>query len=62
MRLLALAAALAALLLYRRRRSRPREHVDLHFRDGSMVRLAGDSPEVHNLLGLGRDLLDAARR
>jgi hypothetical protein len=54
-------AAAAGLALWRARGGRPREHVDLYFADGSMVSLVEASPEAARLLGLGRDVLAAAR-
>ncbi|MBA3364775.1 MAG: hypothetical protein H0U03_03170 [Actinobacteria bacterium] len=62
-RWLGLAGSLATgLLLWRRRRSRRREHVDLYFTDGSMVRLEAESPEARRLLPAARALLEAVPR
>jgi len=61
-RAFSLAGALAALLLWRRRRARRREHVDLYFTDGSMVRLEAESPEARRLLPAARALLEAVPR
>ena len=43
-----------------RRRSSPRERVDLYYEDGSMVSLA-NSPEAQRLLPLAREILRGAR-
>lgn len=47
--------------LWRRRAEHRREHVDLHFEDGSMISLAEGSEEAARLLPLARELLAAAR-
>ncbi|HEV8603079.1 MAG TPA: hypothetical protein VGQ68_06735 [Gaiellaceae bacterium] len=62
-RLFALVLAAGSLLgvgLYAKR-GRKREQVDLYFTDGSMVSVAGDSPEGARLLTLARDALRAAK-
>ncbi len=43
------------------KRGRKREQVDLYFKDGSMVSIAGDSPEGARLLPLARDALRAVK-
>jgi hypothetical protein len=53
----ALGAAGAAFL---RRRSRPKEHVDVYFDDGSMVSFEPGSPAGDRLLPLARRLLTTA--
>ncbi len=53
--------ATVATALWRRRRERRREHVDLYFADGSMISLADGTPEASHLLPLARDVLTAAR-
>jgi hypothetical protein len=55
------AAAAVAVAFRRRARSGSRERVDLYFEDGSMVSLAGSSPEAERLIGHARDILAAAR-
>jgi hypothetical protein len=59
--LLVAAGSVAGALLWRRRGARSREHIDLYFADGSMVSLAGDSPEAARLLPLARRVLSEAR-
>jgi hypothetical protein len=59
--LAALAGALLAAVLLRRRAGRPRERVDLYFGDGSMVSLTDDTADAARLLPLARAVLDAAR-
>ena len=59
---LAAAGAAAALAVWRRRRGRRREHVDLYFADGSMISLAADSPQAQRLLPLAQRVLAEARR
>ena len=59
--LLVTAASVAGAVLWRRRRGRSREHVDLYYADGSMVSLAGDSPEAARLLPIARRALSRAR-
>jgi len=62
-RLFALVLAAGSLLgvgLYAKR-GRKREQVDLYFTDGSMVSIAGDSPEGARLLPLARDALRAVK-
>jgi hypothetical protein len=58
--LLVLAGAAAAAFTWRRR-SGARERVDLHFADGSMISLAGESDETRRLLPLANEVLEAAR-
>ena len=53
--------SLAGAVLYRRRFGRRRERVDLYYEDGSIVSLAGGSPQGDGLLPLARDVLRAAR-
>ena len=53
-------AALAVAFLRRRGASR-RAHVDLYFADGSMISIAGDSPEASRLIPLARDAIRSAR-
>ncbi|MDQ2981961.1 MAG: hypothetical protein M3R26_06545 [Actinomycetota bacterium] len=62
-KLFALGLAAGSLLgigLYAKR-GRKRERVDLYFADGSMVSVAGDSPEAARLMPLARDAVRAAR-
>jgi hypothetical protein len=62
-RLLALLLAVGSLLgvgLYARR-GRKQERIDLYYADGSMVSVAGDSPEASTLMPAARDALRAAR-
>jgi hypothetical protein len=59
---LAAAGVAAALSLWRRRRSRRREHVDLYFADGSMISLDADSPQAQRVLPLAQRVLAEARR
>jgi hypothetical protein len=62
-RALALLFAAGSLLgvgLYARR-GRTRERVDLYFADGSMISIAGDSPEASRLIPLARDAIRFAR-
>jgi len=62
-RLVALLLAAGGLLgigLYANR-GRKRERLDLYFADGSMVSLAGDSPEAERLIPLARDAIRSAR-
>jgi hypothetical protein len=58
--LLVLAGAAATAFTWRRR-SGARERVDLHFADGSMISLAGESDETRRLLPLANEVLEAAR-
>jgi hypothetical protein len=58
--LIALAGAVGAVVLFRRRR-RPREHVDLYYGDGSMVSFAPGSVEGDRLVPLARRVLAAAQ-
>jgi hypothetical protein len=44
-----------------RRRSAPRQRVDLYYEDGSMVSLADGSPDAQRLLPLAREILRSAR-
>jgi len=63
-RALALLLAAGSLLgvgLYAKR-GRKRRRVDLYLADGSMVSLAGDSPEAARLLPLARDALRLVRQ
>jgi hypothetical protein len=48
--------------LWRQRRERKREHVDLYFVDGSMISLAEGTHDAARLLPLARDVLTAARQ
>ena len=57
---LALLAALAAVLLVRRRREAAREHVDLYYDDGSMVSLDAGSPPAERMLAVAREALGRA--
>jgi len=61
-RLVALGVALASLggIVYGRRRRR-RSRIDLYFEDGSMISLAGDSPDAGALLPHAADALRATR-
>jgi hypothetical protein len=61
-RLVALGVALASFggVVYGRRRRR-RGRVDLYFEDGSMISLAGDSPDAAALLPHAADALRAVR-
>ena len=62
-RLLAIGLAAGSLLgigLYAKR-GRRRERVDLYFADGSMVSVAGDSPEAIRLIPLARNAVRTAR-
>jgi hypothetical protein len=61
-RLVALGVAIASIagVLYRRSR-RGRSRVDLYFEDGSMISLAGDSPEAALVLPHAADALRAVR-
>jgi len=43
-----------------RRQAAARERADLYFEDGSMMSLAGGSPDGDRLLALGREALRAA--
>ena len=52
---------MAGTIAFRRRFSKQRERVDLYYGDGSIVSLAGGSPEGDELLPLARDVLRAAR-
>ena len=54
---LGLVALVAGPLYLRRRRLAGREHVRLHFDDGSSVTLADDTPETEQLLALARRAL-----
>lgn len=55
---LALAAgSVAGAVLFRRRGSRRREHVDLYFADGSMVSLGREAPEAEGMLEIARRTL-----
>jgi hypothetical protein len=38
-----------------------RDRVDLYFADGSMISIAGDSPEASRLIPLARDAIRFAR-
>jgi hypothetical protein len=58
---IAAAAGAVAVALRRRARSGSRERVELYFEDGSMISLAGSSPEGQRLAGLARDVLATAR-
>jgi ferric-dicitrate binding protein FerR (iron transport regulator) len=58
---LAAAAGAVAFALRRRLRAGARERVEVYLEDGSMVSLAGSSPEAQRLVGLARDVLAAAR-
>jgi len=53
--------SLAGAIAYRRRFGGRRERLDLYYEDGSIVSLAGGSPEGDELLPLARDVLRAAR-
>jgi hypothetical protein len=61
-RLVALGVGVASLagVVYRRRRRR-RSRIDLYFADGSMISLAGDSPDAAVLLPHAADALRAVR-
>jgi hypothetical protein len=61
-RLVALGVAIASLggIVYGRRRRR-RGRIDLYFEDGSMISLAGDSPDASVLLPHAADALRAVR-
>ena len=50
-------AGLLAGAAFLRRRSAPRERVDLYFEDGSMVSLADGSPDAARLIPLVRDVI-----
>ena len=56
-----LALATAGAVLWRRRRRRAGERLDLYFEDGSMVSLEAGSPDADRLLPLARDALSATR-
>ena len=58
---LALAGTAAGAALWRGRRGRRREHVDLYFADGSMISLADDSEEARRLLSLAHEMVSGAR-
>ncbi len=51
----------AAALAWWRRRERGREHVDLHFEDGSMVSFEAGSDVADRLVPLARELVAVAR-
>jgi len=51
----------AGAVAYRRRFGGRREGADLYYGDGSIVSIAGGSPEGDELLPLARDVLRAAR-
>jgi hypothetical protein len=55
----ALAASLAAAVLFRRR-SRRRDRVEVYFDDGSTVSLDDGSPEASTVLPLARRMLETA--
>jgi hypothetical protein len=55
----ALAASLAAAVLFRRR-SRRRDRVEVYFDDGSTVSLDEGSPEASTVLPLARRMLETA--
>jgi hypothetical protein len=52
-------AGIAAAIIWRRR-SRPREHVDLFFSDGSMVSFEQGSIEAARLLPLAHEIVAVA--
>jgi hypothetical protein len=56
-RALGLLVLIGTPLYLRRRRDARREHVHLHFDDGSTVTLADDAPAAARLLGLARQAL-----
>ena len=55
------AATAAGLALWRRRRGRRREHVELYFADGSMISLGEGSEQAGRLLPLAHRVLSEAR-
>jgi hypothetical protein len=55
------AGSVAGAAVWKLRRGRSREHVDLYYADGSMVSLAGVSPEGARLLPIARRTLSRAR-
>lgn len=59
--LLLAAVSFGASALWRRRRARHAERVDLYFEDGSMLSFAEGSDEADRLLPLSRRVLSAAR-
>lgn len=58
---LLLFAGAAVALVWRRRRARPREQVDLYYEDGSKVSFPEGTEEAGRLLPLARRVLSAAR-
>jgi hypothetical protein len=59
--LLGVVAGMLAGAMFVRRRSAPRERVDLYYEDGSMVSLANGSPDAERLLPLAREILRKTR-
>ena len=55
------AVSFGASVLWRRRRARHAERVDLYFEDGSMLSFGEDSDEADRLLPLARRVVFAAR-
>jgi hypothetical protein len=56
-----LGAWVAGMALLRRTAGARRERVDLYFEDGSMVSVAGGSPEAAKVLPYAREALRAAQ-
>lgn len=54
-------AAVGAAKLRRRRRSGPREHVELYYGDGETVSLDASSPDAERVLALAHRALAIAR-
>jgi hypothetical protein len=59
--ILGVAGGMLAGAAFVRRRSVPRERVDLYFEDGSMVSLTNGAPDAERLLPLAREILRNAR-
>jgi hypothetical protein len=59
--LLGVAAGMLAGATFVRRRSAPRQRIDLYYEDGSMVSLANGSPDAERLLPLAREILRKTR-
>ena len=56
-KVVALALLVGGPLYLKRRRDERREHVEIHFDDGSTVELADDAPQAGRLLELARQAL-----